>query len=96
MTLDNGAADGEANPHTVALGRVERLEKSVRILRLKTHTGILHGQAHTIAFLSFRFDHQLPRPILDAAHGVYGVQEQVQDHLLELDAISHDRREIAG
>src|SRR5271170_1779773 len=48
-----------------------------------------------IAFLSLGSDHQLPRAILYPAHGVRGVLDQVQDHLLKLDAISTgDGREI--
>src|SRR5260221_12590861 len=96
MTLDNGAADGEADPHTATLSCVERIEKSVETLRIDTHSRILHGQADTIVFASFGSDHQLPRSIVDAAHRVCGVQEQVQDDLLKLDTIACDgRRAVA-
>ena len=49
---------------------VEGFEESVHTLRFETHSRILHGQAHTIAFVSFGSDHQLPGTIVDAAHRV--------------------------
>src|ERR1700730_16919169 len=49
MTLDTRAADGKADSHTAALGRVKRFEQSVRVLRLEAHPGILHAKAHAIA-----------------------------------------------
>ena len=66
------------------------------LLRVEAHPRILHGQAHTIVFVSFGSDHQLPRTIVDAAHRVRGVAEQVQDDLLKLDAIAGDGREVVG
>src|SRR5512145_1457446 len=96
MTLDNEATDGEADPHTASLGCVERVEESVRILRIEPHPRILHRQAHAIAFVSCGSDHQFPRPIVDLAHRVRGVSEQVQDDLLKLDTIARDRREVLG
>jgi hypothetical protein len=56
----------------------------------------LHGQSHTPPFVSFGPDQQLPRTILDSAHGVGCVPEQVQDDLLKLHSIARDNREVAG
>jgi hypothetical protein len=70
VTLDDGATHGQANPHTAVFGGIERFEESARGLRVETHPRILHDQAHTIVFVSFGSDHQLPRTIVDAAHRV--------------------------
>jgi hypothetical protein len=56
----------------------------------------LHGRAHTIAFVAFCSDQQLPRPIVDGSHCVGSVLEQVQDDLLEKHTITCDQREVAG
>src|SRR3984893_15725201 len=96
MTLDNGSTDGKADSHTATLSGIERLEEPARSLRLETRPRILHGQAHTIILVSFGSDHQLPRTIVDAAHRVQGVPEQVQDDLLKLDTIACDRRKAVG
>src|SRR5580704_13902240 len=96
MTLDDGSTDGKADPHTATLSGIECFEESARSLRFETHPRILHGLAHTIIFVSFSSDHQLPRTIVDAAHRVQGVPEQVQDDLLKLDTIACDAWEVVG
>ena len=65
-------------------------------LGVEAHARIAHGHTHTIAVLPFGSDQQLPRAIVHADHRVRGVAEQVQDDLLELDAIAGDDREIVG
>ena len=90
MSLDDGAADGEPDAHAVALRRVEGVEQLVHALAVEAHAGIPHAQAHTIAVVPFGSDQQLPRAIVHVGHRVGGVAEQVQDDLLELDAIAGD------
>jgi hypothetical protein len=94
MTLDDRAADGQADAHAAALGRVEGLEEAVHAPRVEAHPRILHGQPRAIAFASLGPDHQLPRTVLDGAHRLRGVQEQVQDDLLELHAVARDGRKF--
>ena len=96
MTLDNGAADGQADPHAATLGGVERFEEPIHALRVETHARILHASGAHDRRLPFGSDHQLPRTIVDTAHRVRGVQEQVQDDLLKLDTIADDRRKVVG
>ena len=96
MPLDDGAADGESDTHAVALRRVEGVKQLVHALAVEARASIPHGHAHTIAVLPFGSDQQLPRAIVHANHRVRGVAEQVQDDLLELDAIAGDVREIVG
>jgi hypothetical protein len=68
MTLDNGAADRQANPHPAGLRCIERFEKFVHVLRFDANPRILHAQAYTIAFVSLGSDHDLPGTVLDADH----------------------------
>ena len=75
MILDDGATDGEADPHAVILSCVERLEKSVRRQGVEAGSGVPHAQAHAFVLVPFGSDEQMLRVILDAAHGVKGVQE---------------------
>src|SRR5690349_23478557 len=96
MTLDDGTTDGQADSHTAALRRVERVEDSLKALWVDAHSDILYAQARAIVAVDFSRDHEVPRAILDAAHRVRGVQQQVQDDLLELDAIACDRWEAIG
>src|SRR5690348_10805124 len=91
MSLDDGAADGEADTHAVAFRRVEGVEQFGHVLRVDADAGIAHAHAHTIAVLVLGSDQQLPRPIVDGGHRIRGVADQVQDDLLELNTIPRDR-----
>ena len=96
MTLDNGTTDGKSDSHTVILRGVERFEEPVRSLRIEPDSRILHRQTHTITFVSLGFDQQLPRTIMDEAHRVGCVPEQVQDYLLQLHTITATRGKSSG
>jgi len=96
MGFDDGATDREADSHASSLRRVEGVKESLRIVWTEAHAGILNGQAHTIAVVVFGPDQELPRTILDGAHRFRGVQEQVQHHLLQLDAVTGNRGQMAG
>src|SRR5262245_34663695 len=90
MSLDDGAADGEANTHAVALRRVEGVEQLGHVPRVDADADIAHAHAHTIAVLVFGSDQQLPRPIVHGGHRIRGVADQIQDDLLELNTIPDD------
>ena len=72
--------------------RVESFEQLVHTLWIEAHASIPHDHTHTVAVVPFRADHHLPRAIIDARHRVGRVQQQVQNDLLQLDAIADDRR----
>src|SRR4026207_127187 len=64
MSLDDGAADGEADTHAVAFRRVEGVEQLGHVLRVDADAGIAHAHAHPIAVpVFFGSDQQLPRAI---------------------------------
>src|SRR5271167_4712939 len=96
MTLDDGPADRESDSHTVILGGVERFEEPVRSLRVKPDSRILYRQAHMIVFIPFSSNQQLPRTIVDRAHSVGCIPDQVQDDLLQLDTIAGDDEDVVG
>src|SRR5262249_42376312 len=76
--------------------RVKGIEKSAETLRVETYPHILDGKADLVAFDSFGRDEQLPGTIRNGTHRVRGVAQQVQNDLLELDAIACDQREIVS
>ena len=96
MSLDDRAADEQPDAHAAALRRVEGIEQLVHALTVEPDAGIPDDHTHTVAILPFGSDQQLPRPIVDVDHRVRGVAKQIQDDLLELDAIAGDDREIVG
>ena len=96
MLLDDGAADGESDTHTVALRRVEGLKQVVHTLAIEARASIAHSHAHAIAGFPRSSDQHLPRTIVHVNHRVRAVAEQVEDNLLELDTIAGNVREIVG
>src|SRR6266478_5600425 len=96
MTLDNGATDAQSDSHTIILSCVERFEEPVGSLRIETDPRIFHAEAHPIAFVSFGLDQQLPGAIMDGTHRIGSIPEEVQNYLLQLDAVTRDKREVVG
>ena len=93
MPLDDRAADRQADSHSVAPGGIEGLEQPLGILRLKSDPRIPHQQGYPAVLAALRSHRQLPRAIGDLAHGVRGVEQQVEDDLLQLDPIAGHGRE---
>src|SRR6266481_9897217 len=96
MTLDNGATDAQSDSHTVILSCVERFEEPVGSLRIETDPRIFHAEEHPITFVSSGLDQQLPGSIMDDIHRIRSIPEEVQNYLLQLHAVTCDRREIVG
>ena len=96
VSLDDGAADKQPDAHAVALRRVEGIEQAIRALAVEARASIPNSHADTIAVLSFGLNQQLPRAIVHVGHRVRGVAKQIQDDLLELNAIAGDGRQIVG
>src|SRR6516162_5206917 len=93
VRLDDRAADREPHPHAVRFGGYERLEDRVRHLGGYPWPRIGHGDLDgAVAFAAGLDDDQSP---LGACrfHRVHCVPQQVQQHLLDLDPVSHNRRQ---
>src|SRR5580700_5200459 len=96
MTFDNRTADRQPDSHTFSLRRVEGSEKLIRSLRFEADSNVGHAEAHSIIAIWFSSNQQIPRTIIDCAHGVRSIAKQVQNDLLELNAIAGDPWEAVG
>src|SRR5580698_7161169 len=101
MTLDNRPADRQSDSHAFILRSVEGFEKLARSLRLEADSNITHTEAHPIMIIGISIiwlssNQQISRTIFDGAHGIRSIAKQVQNDLLELDAIAGDEREVRG
>ena len=99
MGFDDRAADGQTHAHAVWLGREEAVEQAVEVLRDDSRAAVLDGAAQCHGMRHGGPDGD---PALCASrllHGLYGVDDEVDNHLLELDAVSqhlrHSRSEVA-
>ena len=97
MIVNDRAADGQPHAQSVRLRRVERVEQAGRLVLPEADAGILdrddcpravvtvfHGRAH---------DQSAPLG-WDLSHGFGRVRYEVEEDLLELDPIAHDRRHV--
>src|SRR5919109_1609610 len=89
VRFDDGAADRETEPHALALGRHERLEQMSRHLGRQSATGIGHAHLrHAVAAGDGR-DLELARARY-LEHDLDRVADQVDQHLLDLDAVGQN------
>ena len=96
MTFDDRAADRQPDAHSANLCGIKRLEEPLEALWIETHPRVLHGDPYTITFLLSGPDHQPTWAVVNIFHRVGGIQNQIQDDLLELNTIASDRREPIG
>jgi hypothetical protein len=64
MALDDGAADGQSDPHAIAFRCVKSIKQLVDALAVEAHADIPYTHQHTVAVLPFGSDQQFPRGIV--------------------------------
>src|SRR4029077_13314374 len=84
MSFDNGAADEQSDPHSVALRGVERIEERAQTLRTQANSSVADRQSHSAGVVRLGLDEELTRSILHIDHRVGGIADQIQDDLLRL------------
>src|SRR6516162_5646776 len=92
MSIDDGTTNGQSHTRSAGLRGVEGLENAFAIVRINARTGVAHRDEDPCLVL-FSPDRQLSCPRLDRAHCFNRVQDQVQDHLLKLNAIPQNRKQ---
>src|SRR5262249_45792452 len=88
MRSDDGTADRQPHPGSVALRSVESVENEIEIFRSPPRPGIGPSLQVSFCLVLFRADQQLSWPRLNRAHCFDRVQYQVQDDLLQLNTIT--------
>jgi hypothetical protein len=51
-------------------------------LGIETNAHVSHAESHALAFLALSPYQQVSRTIIDGAHRVQSIPEEIQDHLL--------------
>jgi hypothetical protein len=82
MHLDNRSADRQPQPHPLGLRRIEGVEDPFCLLWINTNANVSDRNQRASRPMSARLDQELSWPILDLAHGLYTIDEQIQDDLL--------------
>src|SRR5262245_65058125 len=86
MSIDDGAAYRQPHACSTGLGGVEGCEDSFEMRRINTRSGIAHGHEDACLLL-LGADQQLSCPRLYRTHGLSRIQHEVQQDLLELNAV---------
>ena len=90
MSVDDRPADRQPHARSIGLRGVEGVKDPVEMLRINARPRIAHG--HDGACLAFLCaDQQLSRPLLHRTHCFSRIQNQIQQDLLQLNAISENR-----
>src|SRR5215204_3105412 len=88
MPLDDGTAHGKPDPYAATFRRVERIKHFGRIVRIYADADVADRQTNPIACILRRADEQISGAIVNVAHCVCCVHQQVQNHLLKLNTIA--------
>src|SRR6266404_5613039 len=99
MILNNRAADPETHPHSLRLGRMKSLKKPRTVSAAEAYPGIAYlDQRRRLAlqFTDAGLNPQSSLSIRNPRHCFNGVLNQVQQHLLQLDAVPPDAGEVVG
>jgi hypothetical protein len=91
MGVDDRPANRQPHPCSAGLCGVEGLKNALEMFRRDARPGIVHCHKDTCVVL-FGADYKLSRRCLNRAHCFDRVQKQVQDHLLQLNAITVNGR----
>jgi len=96
MSLDDRTTDGQSDAHAAVFCRVEGVEQLVEMLTVEADAGVPNDDSNTLFAVCLGPNDHSPGTIVNARHCLGGVAKQVQDDLLELDAIAHDEWKRIG
>src|ERR1700754_5223358 len=88
MCLDDRSTNRKPQPHPSRFGSKKRFEDSFRVLYLKPMTSVTHRNHNRSGSISSGGNLQLAGVL--AAHCISGIQNQIQNYLLQLNPISQD------
>src|SRR5690349_13459833 len=94
MCFDDSARDGESHAQPFFLGREEGLEQRGESVDGYARTGIGDGNFHRPAVPRSTANSDVTLFFGDSSHCFHTVQDQIQYHLLEMNWVAPDSREI--
>ena len=91
MSGDDRAADRQTQPQTIWLGGSERFEGAVQHVRREARTRVGHKDLNVPIPVESGFDGHPPLVCGQIGHCVASVHDQVDQHLLELNAVTSNK-----
>src|SRR5690348_11191978 len=93
MRLDDRSADREADADPLCLCCIKTVENAIEILWVETAAGIFDADDYGLVLAEPRANGHDPRPAHGLAHRLRGIGNEIDEHLLQLHRIAHDRRQ---
>jgi hypothetical protein len=94
MGLNDRITDCEPHSHPLGFRREEAVKDTISICRVKTNAGIRHVDHDVALIVELRPNRQLAGAIHDGAHRVDAIHDEVENDLLQLNAVGHDHRKV--
>ena len=95
VAFDDGAADRKAHAQSFRLAGDEGIEDRLERVRGDSRAAVLNVDQHVRFVNRTRAHDQAPRAVESGSvHGAEGIEHQVQDDLLKLDAVALDRADV--
>ena len=96
VRFDNRSANRKTHSHFLRLGREKSVENPLDVLRIDTGAGILHCYQNAFLFAKFGSHTQKPLAVGRRSHGVYGIDREIEQDLLQLNPVAENLRQLAG
>src|SRR5215475_7991761 len=93
VTFDDELADEQSHPHAGRLGRVEWVENTSNIFRAYAWSRVSYGDGDVGRPVHRSADRHFARTLCALSQCLDGVDNQIQNHLLQLNPISFDERQ---
>src|SRR6476659_9897482 len=90
MPLNDRTANRKTHPHTVSLGGEEGIEYAIELIWGNADAGVSHRDQGVVPIVLAHSNHELAL-IRNIGHGFDAVQDEVDDDLLQLHAVTEDR-----
>ena len=94
VRVNDGAADGKAQSHSLLFRSEERLEDALHLFFRNAAAVVNDRYVHSAAVLQFGNDKQPALRRVEISHRFARIQHQVKQDLLKLDPVAGDRGQI--
>ena len=99
MALDYGLADRQSHAEASGFGGIERFKDTMEVRCTNPNTSVTHTHFHMslrLFVLNIGADDDYPPFRCNISRGFRSVDQQVEKHLLQLDRVARDQRQLRG
>ena len=94
MRFNDRTHDPKPHPQSVRFSREEMVEDSIACFFGNANSIIAHARANCVVPIPLCGDHNFAAARRSVAHGIKGIDHEIDQHLLQLNRIGFNRRQI--